>query len=91
MGNSASGPDAYTINLTSENRLGDGQFANVYKVQKKDTKKLYAAKLLKAPLSFIHSLEQLGYDRELQILKETDHPFVIKYQDEFEYKGSAGL
>ena len=35
MGNSVSGPDAYTINLTSENRLGGGQFANVYKVQKK--------------------------------------------------------
>ena len=30
--------DAYTINLTSENRLGDGEYADVYKVQKKDTK-----------------------------------------------------
>ena len=48
MGNSASGPEAYTINLTSENRLGDGEYADVYKVQKKDTKQLYAAKFIKA-------------------------------------------
>ena len=90
MGNSASGPEAYTINFTSENRLGGGQFANVYKVQKKDTKKLYAAKFLKIPLAYVDSLEKLGYDRELQILKEIDHPFVIKYEDEFEYKGASG-
>jgi hypothetical protein len=38
MGNRAAGAGAYTINLISENRLGGGQYADVYKVQKKDTK-----------------------------------------------------
>jgi serine/threonine protein kinase len=90
MGNKAAGAGAYKINLTCENKLGGGQYADVYTVQKKDTKKLYAAKFLKVPLAYIDSSEKLGYDRELQILKETDHPFVIKYQDEFEYKGPAG-
>jgi hypothetical protein len=32
MGNTATGAGAYTINLTSENRIGGGQFADVYKV-----------------------------------------------------------
>jgi hypothetical protein len=33
----ASGADAYTINITSENRLGGGNYADVYKIEKKDT------------------------------------------------------
>jgi serine/threonine protein kinase len=79
MGNTASGVGAYKIKLTPENRIGGGQYADVYKVQKNDNKQFYAAKFLKVPLTFINSLEKLGYDRELEILKETDHPFVIKY------------
>ena len=38
MGNKAAGAGAYKINLTSENRVGGGEYADVYKVQKKDTK-----------------------------------------------------
>ena len=41
--------DAYTINFTNENRIGGGQYADVYKIQKNDTQKLYAAKVLKIP------------------------------------------
>ena len=29
------------------------------------------------------SKEEMGYDRELQILKEADHPFIIEYIEEF--------
>jgi hypothetical protein len=32
-------------------------------------------------------LDNLGYERELQILKETNHPFVVGYFDEFLYQG----
>jgi hypothetical protein len=32
-----SGADAYKINLTSENRIGGGTYADVYKIQKIDT------------------------------------------------------
>ena len=40
MGNRAavvSRADAYTINLTIENKLGGGAYADVYKIEKKDT------------------------------------------------------
>jgi hypothetical protein len=50
MGNSSSGEDAYRINLTKENWIGGGNYADVYKVQKKSTEKFYAAKFLKVPL-----------------------------------------
>jgi serine/threonine protein kinase len=55
MGNRAAGAGAYTINLTSDNRVGGGKYADVYKVKKKDTKKLYAAKFLKVPITYIDS------------------------------------
>ena len=32
------------------------------------------------------SKEEMGYERELQILKEADHPFIIEYIEEFSYK-----
>ena len=47
MGPRQSKADAYTINLTSNNSLGGGEYADVYKIQKKDTKQLYAAKFIK--------------------------------------------
>ena len=30
--------------------------------------------------------EERGYERELEILKETEHPFIIEYVEEFEYQ-----
>ena len=51
MGNTVSGPGAYKIKLINDNRLGGGTHADVYKVQKKDTKQFYAAKFLKVPLA----------------------------------------
>jgi hypothetical protein len=38
MGNKASESGAYKIKLISDNRLGGGTYADVYKVLKKDTK-----------------------------------------------------
>jgi serine/threonine protein kinase len=79
MGNSSSGEGAYNITLTDEYRIGGGNYADVYKIQHKSSEKFYAAKFLKVPLSFLSSLEKMGYDRELEILKQNNHPFVIKY------------
>ena len=39
--------NTYTINLTPDNYLGSGNYGDVYKIQKNDTKKYYAAKFLK--------------------------------------------
>ena len=30
--------------------------------------------------------EEMGYERELKILKEADHPFIIEYIEEFPFK-----
>ena len=30
--------------------------------------------------------EERGYERELEILKEAEHPFIIEYVEEFEYQ-----
>ena len=51
MGNKTSGVGAYKIKLIPENRIGGGQYADVYKVYKKITKEWYAAKFFKVPLT----------------------------------------
>lgn len=32
------------------------------------------------------SKEEMGYERELEILKEAEHPFIIEYIEEFPFK-----
>jgi hypothetical protein len=56
-GTQATGAAAYTINLIPENKIGGGQYADVYKIQKEDTKEWCAAKFLKVPISFFSSLD----------------------------------
>ena len=86
MSNAASkGEDAYSMKLTDKNKLGEGAFGAVYKIMTKDQKKACAAKIFKIPFKMMNALEQLGYDRELKILQETSHPFVVKYMEEFVY------
>ena len=86
MGNSATtGPDAYSMKLTEQNKLGEGTYGAVYKVMTKVNPRPCAAKIFKMPLKMMDSLDQLGYDRELKVLQETSHPFVIKYMEEFVY------
>ena len=86
MGNAATkGVDAYSMNLTDNNKLGEGVFGAVYKIMTKDQKTACAAKIFKIPFKIMNALGKLGYDRELKILQEIDHPFVIKYMEEFVY------
>ena len=87
MGNtSTTGPDAYKINLKENNKIGEGAYGTVYKIMTKDEKTDCAAKIFKLPAKMMNSLEWLGYDRELKILQETSHPFVVKYMEEFFYQ-----
>jgi hypothetical protein len=51
----------------------------------KDNKTACAAKIFKIPYKMMSSLDQLGCDRELQILQGISHPFVAKYMEEFVY------
>jgi serine/threonine protein kinase len=88
MGNavSESGEKAYKIKLDEANKLGEGSFASVYKIKRKKDNLLCAAKLFKISLSNMSSKEEIGYERELNILKEADHPFIIEYIEEFTLK-----
>ena len=83
MGNSIDGEAAYKMKLTEENYLGEGQFAQVYKIKRKKDDLLCAAKIFKIPLSAMNLKDEKGYERELKILKEAKHPFVIEYIEEF--------
>jgi serine/threonine protein kinase len=86
MGNAANqGEKAYSMKLTDKNKLGEGAYGTVYKIMTKDKKTACAAKIFKIPFKMMDSLEKMGYDRELQVLQETSHPFVVKYMEEFVY------
>ena len=88
MGNAApeSGEEAYNIKLDEKNKLGEGSFAAVYKIERRRDNKLCAAKIFKISLSNMSSKEEMGYERELEILKEAEHPFIIEYIEEFPFK-----
>ena len=80
------GEKAYYFN--EKNMLGEGTFAKVLKVKHKVSNEVFAAKIFKMEYKVMDKLQELGYERELEILKTTNHPFVIKYIEEFVYKES---
>ena len=69
--------DAYNIELTDVNLLGEGSYGRVFKIIRKIDGLMCAAKLLKIPLDQMNTNEQLGYKRESKILKQADHPFIV--------------
>ena len=71
--------------MTDGNRLGEGAYGEVYKIKKKKTKEICAGKFFKVPKDSMNSKEIIGYERESEILKTSDHPFVVKYIEEFMY------
>ena len=73
----SSSEDAYNIELTDGNLLGEGSYGQVYKIKRKIDGLMCAAKLLKIPLDVMNTNEQLGYKRESKILKQADHPFIV--------------
>ena len=87
MGNNLIGEKAYKIKTTNENMmLGEGSYASVHKIERKDTKEIFAAKIFKIPFNDMSKMDSTGCERELEILKKAEHPFVIKYIEEFVYK-----
>ena len=73
----SSSEDAYNMELTQENWLGEGSYGEVYKIKRKIDGLTCAAKLFKIPLHQMDSNEELGVKRESKILKQADHPFII--------------
>jgi serine/threonine protein kinase len=60
-----SGEDAYNITLNKENKLGEGAFARVYKIERKFDEQLCAAKILKISMGNMIPKEEKGCEREL--------------------------
>ena len=86
MGNTQSKrEDEYIIKLKDKYKLGSGAYGTVYKIIRKDNKRPYAAKIYNVPYEIMTPQQKLGYERELKILQETSHPFVINYIEEFVY------
>ena len=73
----SSSQDAYTIDFSQQNKLGEGSFGDVFKIKRKIDGLECAAKIFKIPFEYMDSNEMLGYKRELKILKVADHPFII--------------
>jgi serine/threonine protein kinase len=73
----SNGEQSYKMKLSEDKMLGEGSFAQVYKVKRKKDGLECAAKLFKVPLSAMNSKDETGYERELQILKQANHPFLI--------------
>jgi hypothetical protein len=65
--------------------LGAGAFAKVYKIKRLYDNQMCAAKIYHIPEHFMNKLEEMGHGREVEILKEADHPFLIEYIEEFSY------
>ena len=86
MGNVATkGENAYSMNLSEKNKLGEGSYGAVYKIMTKDMKTACAAKIFKVPFKLMDDMQELGYHSELKVLQETSHPFIVKYMEEFVY------
>ena len=69
-------------NYSIKKRLGKGSFGNVYKVEHKVTKEIRAMKIIKNPLSVCVNTLDKKFLKEIQVLKELEHPNIIKI---FEY------
>ena len=68
--------DDYTL----EKSLGKGAFGEVYLTTKKGTKKLFATKKIeRAQVDSGHSVKYLI--NEIQILKELNHPNIVKFEE----------
>jgi len=88
MGNlfsDSKGEDSYEMKLGDDNLLGEGSYAHVYRIKRKKDGFDCAAKIFKIPITLMDSKEESGVERELQILKQANHPFVIPYLEEFAY------
>ncbi|CAL8400253.1 unnamed protein product [Boreogadus saida] len=58
--------------------IGKGSFGKVCIVQKKDTKKMYAMKYMNK-LKCVERNEVRNVLKELQIMKNLEHPFLVNF------------
>uniref|UniRef100_A0A5B6YJ13 mitogen-activated protein kinase kinase n=1 Tax=Davidia involucrata TaxID=16924 RepID=A0A5B6YJ13_DAVIN len=82
--NSSSSPPLHFSELERINRIGSGSGGTVYKVVHRPTTKLYALKVING-----HHEESVRRQicREIAILRDVDHPNVVKCHDMFDHAG----
>lgn len=71
-----------------ENLLGRGSYAKVFRVTKNDTGKVYAMKVLKKA-QMEDNKDVMRVYNEKDIIKDIDHPFIIKLHYTFQNKKKA--
>ncbi len=71
--------------LPKENYLFGYDPYTYYKVIRKDNKKEYCLRVLQ------DSTRRDEYDKDVKILLEANHPFIVKYIDHFTIDGTRGL
>lgn len=74
---------AYTYKLDLEHLIGEGGFADVFRVIRKHDQKEFALKRSKRPLGMYNDLDQQALREEIRIMKDNSHPFIVKLIDDF--------
>ena len=59
-------------------KLGQGNYGSVYKIQNKKTKEIFAAKISTILKSNIEN-----YKKEINVLKQCNNPYIIKYKNSY--------
>lgn len=70
------------INLsdyTLLDKIGSGNFAEVFKVKDNKTDEIYAAKIAFKSISSNSKNENLNLNRELNIMVKINHPNIVKF------------
>ena len=52
------GEGAYKMEISEKNKIGEGSFAEVYKIKRKDNNQVFAAKKFNVPISMLTSPEK---------------------------------
>ena len=60
-------------------KIGEGAFSTVFKVEEKETGQIYAAKCLSSPLDSDSKEMMLRLSREVNISASINHPSVLKF------------
>jgi serine/threonine protein kinase len=66
------------MKLTEKTKLGEGEYAAVYKVMTKDKQTAYAVKIFNFPFELMSVLKPLNAGPQLKILQQTSHPFIVR-------------
>ena len=85
-GNSNINVGSRLSDFTVEKELGKGNFGAVYLVTSKLTKKVYALKEIKREM--YNEDQRLEVEKEIRLLKDLNHPHVIKYFTSFMENGN---